>query len=131
VHLLLTHSVVNRLQFIQENLPEELTLLPIETILEFVREYVARNQDELDEMQATRRHGKTPSARELNMRQQMENETREFESGYWIPDLTNEANLHRLKDWNGEWVGLNAVSFVRVTKAGDTRPSSFPPRGNS
>jgi translation machinery-associated protein 16 len=61
----------------------------------------------------------------------MENEVREFESGYWIPDLSNQENLEKLKNWNGEWVGMNVMKFVRVTKAGEIRSSSFPPKGNS
>lgn len=122
---------VKRVKFIQDNLPEELSPLPTETVLEFVSEYVGRSKDELEEMQAARRHGKSASAREINMRQQMENEVREFESGYWIPDLSNQENLEKLKNWNGEWVGMNVMKFVRVTKAGEIRSSSFPPKGNS
>jgi translation machinery-associated protein 16 len=122
---------VNRVKFIQDNLPDELTPLPTETVLQFVTEYVARNEDELEEMQGARRHGKAPSAREVNMRQQSKNELREFESGYWIPDLSSKENMERLKNWNGEWVGLNPIKFVRMSKNGEMRPSSFPPKGNS
>jgi translation machinery-associated protein 16 len=125
-------SIVNRVKFIQENLPEELSPLPIETVLAFVTEYVARNNDELEEMQVARKpYGKPPSAREVNMRQQMENELREFECGYWIPDLGDQQTLNFLRDWNGSWVGLNVLKYVRVTKTGEVRPSSFPPKGNS
>ena len=122
---------VKRVKFIQENLPEKLSPLPTETVLEFVSEYVGRSKDELEEMQAARQHRKSASAREINMRQQMENEVREFESGYWIPDLSSQENLEKLKNWNGEWVGMNVMKFVRVKKAGEIRSSSFPPKGNS
>jgi translation machinery-associated protein 16 len=119
------------MQFIKDNLPEVLSPLPLETILAFVEEYVTRNRDELADLQAGRKHGKLPGARELNMRQQQVNEMKEFETGYWIPDLTDVKNMERLSEWNGQWVGLNCIKFVRVTKSGEMSPSTFPPGGKS
>lgn len=61
----------------------------------------------------------------------MELDNREYDSGLWIPDLRDEETLFSLRNWQGEWSGLNTMGFVRVTRKGEVKESSFPPKGQS
>ena len=62
------------------------------------------------------------------MRWKREEEEKEFETGFWVPDLRDRENLKRLREWRGDWVGLNVVRFVRVRKDGEVVEVSWPPR---
>jgi translation machinery-associated protein 16 len=63
--------------------------------------------------------------------QQLEADTKEYDSGLWIPDLRDEETLFTLRNWEGDWSGLNNMKFVRVMRDGEVRASSFPPKGQS
>jgi translation machinery-associated protein 16 len=45
-----------------------------------------------------------------------------------MPDLSTEDNIAMLDRWEGEWSFLSNIKWVKVTQAGDVRPSSFPPK---
>lgn len=48
-----------------------------------------------------------------------------------MPDMTDVKNLEKLREWGGQWIGLNVLKFVRVFEDGRIVESSFPPRGRS
>lgn len=48
-----------------------------------------------------------------------------------MPDLTQDDVLKALEQWKGDWAGLGAMKFIRLTKDGKKQPSSFPPKGLS
>ena len=79
----------------------------------------------------TRRPGRPPGLREVLLKEQREADEREFEAGYWVPDVTDAKTLEHIKKWNGRWVMLNTMRFIRVTRDGEKKESSFPPKGNS
>jgi translation machinery-associated protein 16 len=56
---------------------------------------------------------------------------KEFDLGFWLPDLTDKETLRMLPEWSGEWVGLNNLKFERIKKNGERKMSIFPPKGNS
>ena len=58
-------------------------------------------------------------------------EEREYGGGFWIPDMSDTANLELLRNWNREWTSLNTLKYVRLTKNGVKHDSSFPPKGQS
>jgi len=58
-------------------------------------------------------------------------EEREYDSGFWLPDMQDEANLRILRNWNGEWTSLNTLKYVRISRDGAIRLSKFPPKGLS
>lgn len=45
--------------------------------------------------------------------------------------MTDVKNLEKLREWGGQWIGLNVIKFVRVFEDGRVVESSFPPRGQS
>lgn len=82
-------------------------------------------------MRAERRKGRPPSKREEVLSQNIDTEAKEFASGFWVPDMRGQDNLRKLKAWNKEWSAMSNIAFVRVSKDGGIKASSFPPRGLS
>ena len=65
------------------------------------------------------------------MKQRMTVEQREYNSGFWMPDMEDEHNLGLLRDWNGQWSSLSTLEYVRIARDGTKQTSSFPPKGQS
>lgn len=86
---------------------------------------------EIEQLQSERRKGRPPSKREEALLQRTETENKEFQTGFWMPDLTDEDAVRALVKWNGNWSGLGAVKFIRLTKDGAKQASAFPPKGLS
>ena len=93
--------------------------------------YLNGDNEELKILQADRRPGRPSTAKEDLLKQRMEMEEREYNAGYWVPDMEAESNLAALREWSGEWENLNSLKFIRVTKGGHRTESSFPPKGKS
>ena len=93
--------------------------------------YLARDEEELSQLKAERRPGRPSSNREDLLKQRMQTEEREFNAGYWIPDLQDDKSLAALREWSGDWENLNTLKFVRLAKGGRKTESSFPPKGQS
>lgn len=93
--------------------------------------FVAREDEELEEAKAERRPGRPPSKVEERISDRKDAEEREHKSGFWIPDLRNQEGREKLEKWSGDWAGLNTLTFIRITKDGGVRASSFPPKGLS
>lgn len=65
------------------------------------------------------------------LKQRVAKESDEYNSGYWMPDMRDEKNLEQLRSWNGEWTSLGNITFVRLSRDGTIKQSSFPPKGQS
>lgn len=48
-----------------------------------------------------------------------------------LPDLTDTDNAVLLERWEGTMSYLPTLKWVRISKDGAVRPSSFPPKGLS
>lgn len=127
-------ETVQRITFLQSCLPPSPAALTpydppsIQTLLSL---FLARFDDELATLKAERRPGRPPVTREVAITQQLEADAKEYVSGLWIPDLREEETLFTLRNWDGDWAGLNNMKFVRVMRDGEVRGSSFPPTGQS
>lgn len=104
--------------------------LSAEQVHQLVTAYLARHDGELSQLAQSRRAGRPPDRREIQLTQLKAKEEGEYTSGLWIPDLRDQENLANLKVWQGEWSALGTVGFVRVSKEGECRASGFPPRGD-
>ena len=94
--------------------------------------YIFRNEQELVSLKADRRRGRPPSKREDQIEHQIDTETKEFKSGFWIPDVRQKQDLLKLQQWSGDWSSLNTLLFARVdSERNNFRPSTFPPKGLS
>ena len=58
-------------------------------------------------------------------------EDKEFLSGFWMPDMSQQENLKKLKAWNGNWSSMSTLEFLRLTRDGVKQQSIFPPKGLS
>ena len=90
---------------------------------------IARNDDEINEIESTRRPGRPPSTKETNLKQRRSIEQTEYAAGMWAPDLRGVDNIRLLQRWRGEWSGLGEIKFCRMLKDGSIQVSAFPPRG--
>jgi translation machinery-associated protein 16 len=120
---------VQRIKFVQDCVADAAEPLSTARVHGLAAEYVDRNSSELEELQMTKRPGRAPGLREVLLREQRDADEREFEAGYWMPDVTDATTLDAIKKWNGRWVMLNTLTFIRVTREGEKRESSFPPTG--
>lgn len=93
--------------------------------------YIHRDASEIEQLQKEQRKGRPPSTRQQALQQRTEAEEKEFKTGFWMPDLTQDGVVKNLALWNGEWASLSTLKFVRIVKGGSTLPSSFPPKGLS
>lgn len=90
-----------------------------------------RSDDEIQELQEERRKGRPPSKREESLKQRTITEEKEYRSGFWMPDITQDEVRQQLRLWNGEWSSLSALKFIRFLEGGVKQPSTFPPKGMS
>ena len=93
--------------------------------------YLARHDEELAELKSERRPGRPSSTREDLLKQHVSTEKREYDTGFWIPDMTDEGNMEILRAWNGQWTSLSTVKYVRLSRDGTSQSSTFPPKGLS
>ena len=107
--------------------------------------FVHQHDEEYDEVKSARRAGRPASAQEDLLRMKVETLEKEYRDGFcrfWthplqnipadhsdMPDLTSEANVQMLSRFEGSWTFLNSLTWVKVSAAGNVKPSSFPPQG--
>ncbi|PKS13014.1 hypothetical protein jhhlp_000355 [Lomentospora prolificans] len=98
-----------------------------EQVEKLIDEFVHQYDDEFNTIKKARRPGRPASAKEDLLKRKIEALTSEHEAGFLLPDLTAGDNIHRLERWEGNWSYLCTLSWVRVSKAGLIRPSTFLP----
>ena len=106
-------------------------VLETEKVHQIVSSYLSRRDQEIAELKSQRRPGRPSSTREDLLQQFMMTENREYNGGFWIPNMQDEVNLQLLRGWNGEWTALNSFKYVRLSRDGTVTISSFPPKGLS
>lgn len=93
--------------------------------------YLRRFDEELHALKASRRAGRPSSTREDLINHQKALDEKEAASGFWVPDMQDEATIFKLIDWTGEWAALGSMRFCRISEDGVVKPSKFPPDGRS
>lgn len=127
----LTTASVYRILFLQDEIPDPLRPLTDAEVHQVIEKYLRREDESLDALKAERRPGRPKSTKQNLLEQQQNQEQKEYESGFWVPDMRDEATLLKLRNWKGEWIALSPLSYVRVEKAGNITESAFPPKGAS
>lgn len=102
------------------------------------KSWLSRTTPELASLRAARRANRPASTREQAVAQVAAHDEIEYAAGYWVPDMRDAGSLEKLRAWNGEWVALATMGWVRVSRRvegeaeGDgVRASRFPPRGEA
>ncbi|KAJ9620990.1 translation machinery-associated protein 16 [Taxawa tesnikishii (nom. ined.)] len=121
-------SVLRILHF-QEQLPESCAPLSDSEIHELVAGYISRDDEELEQLKAERRPGRPVSRKQEILEQRRASEEKEYEAGLWMPDMRDQANNKKLRDWKHTWGALSQINFVRIYKDGAIKESAFPPKG--
>ncbi|EEH41024.1 hypothetical protein PAAG_03310 [Paracoccidioides lutzii Pb01] len=124
-------TFVDRIRFFQESITDPPAPFSDEGVLQLITRFIGRNQPELDQLAQGRRPGRPPAKREEVLREKMDAESKEFESGFWMPDMGDGENLKKLAAWNGEWSSMSTLGFIRVAREGGRQRSIFPPKGLS
>lgn len=102
--------------------------LEMATIQSKIHEFVHQYDEEYEQQRKARRPGRPASAREDLLKVTIKGLETEYEKGFYVPDLTDEVNISELDRWEGSWAYLSNLKWVKITKTGDARPSSFPPK---
>ena len=105
--------------------------LSVKEIIKRYVSYLSRHIDEIEQLQRERRPGRPSSTREDLLKHATAAEEKEYASGFWLPEMQDEKNLEILRAWSGEWSSLNTLRYIRLSKDGTIRQSSYPPKGLS
>ncbi|MCJ1400196.1 hypothetical protein MMC11_003400 [Xylographa trunciseda] len=100
-------------------------------IQQLIQSYLERDDEELVKIESERRPRRPRSTREDLLKQRMTMDEREYDGGFWMPDMMETNNLRILREWNGEWTQLGTLKYVRIARTGTVHDSSFPPKGQS
>ncbi|KAA8646005.1 translation machinery-associated protein 16 [Aspergillus tanneri] len=122
---------VDRITYFQENIPEESEPFSDRDMMDVVTRYINRSVPEIEQLQSERRKGRPPSKREEVLLQRTDLESKEYKTGFWMPDISQRDVIKALAAWNGDWSGLSTMKFIRITKDGGKQSSAFPPKGMS
>lgn len=120
---------IDRIAFFKERLPDTLHPMELEEIKDLIQQYLARYDDEIAQLKSERRPGRPASTRQVLLEQQVTTEAQEYAGGFWLPNLQDAETLVKLDAWEGRWLGLGNLRFIRVVKDGGVKESQFPPGG--
>ncbi|MCJ1362267.1 hypothetical protein MMC16_001369 [Acarospora aff. strigata] len=122
---------IQRVTFFQQVAREAAEPVSSQVVQHLVQGYIDRDHEELAEVKRERRPGRPSSTREDLLKQRIDTENREYDTGFWIPDVEDSDNISQLEKWTGEWTSLNTLKYVRLSRDGKKRSSSFPPGAQS
>ncbi|PLN80002.1 putative translation machinery-associated protein [Aspergillus taichungensis] len=124
-------SYMDRITYFHETVPAEAGAFSDSDMKDLVVRYINRSVPEIEQLQSERRKGRPPTRREEALLQRTDVENKEFQTGFWLPDLSHVDGIKALASWNGDWSALSAMKFIRLTKDGNKQTSAFPPGGMS
>jgi len=108
---------VDRHSFFVHSLPPEVECLSLPELHEIVqRVWLARHDTDIETERATRRKGRPPSAKEVNLVKIKESECEEYRTGLEVLDLTDPANVALIRRWKqDDRAYLDILRYVRVS----------------
>ena len=122
---------IDRVRWFQEQLTDTVDPVNDEGVRDLVQSFINREDEELAELKAAQRPGRPPSKAEENILSRKDVETKQFNAGFWAPDIKSAEGLEKLQRWGGSWGGLNTLSFIRVKTNAEIKSSTFPPKSLS
>ncbi|BFZ63603.1 translation machinery-associated protein 16 [Saitoella coloradoensis] len=85
-------------------------------IHDVIQQYIARKDVELAEEKAKRRPGRPPSAKQQQLTMSIEQEKKEYETGFYCPDLRDVESCEQIILWSGDFNALPRIKFTRFSK---------------
>ncbi|CCF55830.1 hypothetical protein KAFR_0A03950 [Kazachstania africana CBS 2517] len=111
-----------RVKFVQDVINSESfrdrATFDFDTIVIFIRQFIERDDDELNELIEERRANRPPSNKQLILQSKKNLELEEFAKGFLVPDLTTEQNVTFLRNWNGDFGSMSTLKLIRVNSDG-------------
>ncbi|KAH8595244.1 translation machinery-associated protein 16 [Bisporella sp. PMI_857] len=105
--------------------------LELDAIQSLVHDFVHQHDEEYNALKKERRAGRPASTREDVLRMKIAADEKEYENGFYLPDLTDTNNVIFLDRWDGAWAYLSTLNWVLISRNGTTKPSKFPPKGQA
>ncbi|RDL31894.1 Uncharacterized protein BP5553_09296 [Venustampulla echinocandica] len=105
--------------------------LELPAIHSHIETFVHQHDEEFSALKKERRAGRPASTREDILRTKIAVDEKEYENGFYLPDLTDADNVVFLQRWDGDWSYLSTLKWVWISKAGIVKPAKFPPKGQS
>ncbi|KAK3689808.1 translation machinery-associated protein 16 [Podospora appendiculata] len=119
--------LLQRVAFFQEVCREnENKPLELQGVHTAINEFVHQFDEEYDQVRKERRPGRPASMREDLLKMRIEALLREQKDGFYMPDISNEANVVMLDRWEGSWAYLPNLVWIKISAEGTIRPSKFP-----
>ncbi|PSS07034.1 hypothetical protein M430DRAFT_129424 [Amorphotheca resinae ATCC 22711] len=105
--------------------------LDLDAIHTLIKTFVHKHDEEFNALKKERRPGRPASTREDLLRIKIAADEKEYENGFYLPDLTDATNVVFLDRWDGAWSYLSTLKWVRISSGGQIQASRFPPKGKS
>ncbi|CCE63988.1 hypothetical protein TPHA_0G01520 [Tetrapisispora phaffii CBS 4417] len=85
----------------------------------FIEQFIARDDEELNDLKKKRRSNRPPTNRQLLLQQKRDIEEQEFKKGFLCPDLTDEKNVEFIRKWNKTFGGVTNMKLIRINNKGE------------
>ncbi|KAB8293011.1 hypothetical protein EYC80_007373 [Monilinia laxa] len=106
--------------------------LELDAIHSLITTFVHQHDEELNALKKERRPGRPASTREDLLKIKIAADEKEYENGFYLPDLTNSDNVMAFALWeNSTWSYLNTLKWMRLSSNGHIQETKFPPKGSS
>ena len=109
---------MQRVAFFKEHAFDKIEPLVADDVRRLIGLYIARSDGELAVLKRERRAGRPPSLKEVSLEARKNAEEKEYDTGFWLPDVLDAGNLKSLKTWDGNWISLNKINFIRFSRDG-------------
>ncbi|KFA62036.1 hypothetical protein S40285_02110 [Stachybotrys chlorohalonatus IBT 40285] len=122
--------IVERVAFFQNGMREKGGgALELSVIQELISSFILQYVEEYSELKKSRHSNRPASAREDLLKLKVSALETEYKQGFVIPDLTTAESAAQLERWEGSWSYLTTLSWIKVTKGGQSRASELPSKG--
>ncbi|TPX72663.1 hypothetical protein SpCBS45565_g00057 [Spizellomyces sp. 'palustris'] len=119
---------VERMLWFKYALPEDISIATNELVHDIIKQYIARNEEELAEIRGKLRQGR-PRPSRLDLLENLKSkDEQEYINGIEIPVLTDAKNVTILRAWEGDYNGIDRIKVVVVRRPG---LSTDPIKGSS
>ncbi|TVY75871.1 Mitochondrial acidic protein MAM33 [Lachnellula suecica] len=92
--------------------------LEMDAIQSAIKTFVHQHDEEFNTLKKERRPGRPTSTREDLLRIKIAADEKEYETGFYLPDLTDTDNIVFLERWDGDWSYLSTLKWVRISSSG-------------
>ncbi|KAJ3075394.1 hypothetical protein HDU98_008223 [Podochytrium sp. JEL0797] len=105
---------VDRLVWFKYAMPDDVDVATPEMVHDLIDQYIHRYSDEIEELKSQIRPNRLKPAKIAMYELLMGKDKHEYDTGMKMPNLTDAANVVRLRRWEGDYNGISAVKMVSV-----------------